>query len=180
MTDSHEEVDRVLREMGEPPLGEHDVVHSTDQVVELGDVAAENGDKHIELIEPPGFRRANLVFMNGRYLLFDMQDDELLAAVDEFLNDPDPKRKYLTLPLIDTVGKEPHDVVVAAPIHLTRRGLELMQSIGRSWPAKVPGQATTDARIPVVRGSDAEKVLGQLNLNRTQRRRLQFVGRDGG
>jgi hypothetical protein len=71
--------------------------------------------------------------------------------------------------------------VVAAPIHLTRRALEMVQSIGRSWPIKVPGQATTDSKIPIVRGSDAERVLTGLNLNRTQRRRLQFVEqRDGG
>jgi hypothetical protein len=176
--DTEADVNNALHLMGEPPLGEHDVVQSNDQVVEV--VADADGKKEIQLVDPPGHRRANMVFLNGRHLFIDMQDDELLQLVDEFLEDPNPKRKYLTLPLIDVVGKEPHEVVAAAPIHLTRKALELLQSIGRSWVPKVPGQATTDSKIPVIRGSEAEQLLNQVGLNRSQRRRLQYVGRDGG
>jgi len=175
--DTREDVNRVLRDMGEPPLGEHDVVQSNDQVVDVGDA---EGEKQIALVEPPGYRRANMVFLNGRYLLFDLQDDELLRLVKEFLEDPNPKRQYLTLPLIDSIGEQPNEVMVAAPVHLTRKALELVQSIGRSWPLKVPGRATTDAKITVARGSDAERVLQQVGLNHSQRRRVQFVERNGG
>jgi len=174
--ESREEVNAALAAMGEPPLNEDDVVRTSgDQVLETA-VA-----KHIELVEPAGYRRANLVFLNGRFLLIDMQDDELVEKVNAFLDDPNPNNRYLSVPIIDTIDEgKPTEVVVAAPIHLTRRALEMMQSIGRSWPKKVPGQAPADSRIPVVRGSDAERVLQHIKPNREQRRRLHFVGRDGG
>jgi hypothetical protein len=178
--DSREEVNRVLAEMGEPPLGSQDIVQAIAE--SAGDVADQvQDDKPIELLEPPGHRRANIVFLNGRFLYIDMQEDELLAKVDAFLDDPNPKSRYLTLPIIDTVNQGKKDeIVVAAPIHLTRKALELLQSIGRSWVPKVPGESVATGKVAVVRGSEAEAVVAAMRPNREQRRRLQFGGRERG
>ena len=179
--ETREEVNRVLAEMGEPPLGSQDIMQAIAQSSDVGEVAKQaQDDKHIDLVEPSGHRRANMVFLNGRHLFIDMQDDELLEKVRAFLEDRNPTSQYLTLPIIDKVGEGNSEVVVAAPIHLTRKALELLQSIGRSWLPKVPGQATTDSKVSVVRGSEAEAVIAAIKPNREQRRRLQFVGRDGG
>jgi len=57
----------------------------------------------------------------------------------------------------------------AAPIHLARKQLELLSSVGRSWMPKVPGEASTDSKVEIVRGHEAAQVL---NLSREQRRRM--------
>jgi hypothetical protein len=173
--ESRKDVNRILGEMGEPPLGSADILQSP---LEHADVAqttaeanAEGEQPYIEMKEPKGFRRANLFFLNGRTLFIDMQDDELLQTIRDFLRDQNPESEFLTLPLIDTVGEGKDEVTVAAPIHLARKQLELLSSVGRSWMKQVPGQATTNSGVAVVRGEDAKTVI--LNMNREQRRRLR-------
>ncbi len=172
--ESREEVNRVLAEMGEPPLGPSDVgvQASPPEHVDVAEATSEanaEGEKRIELVEPPGHRRANLFFLNGRVLFIDMQDDELLSTIREFLRDRNPESEFLTLPLVDKVGEGKNEVMVAAPIHLARKQLELLSSVGRSWMPKVPGEASTDSKVEIVRGHEAAQVL---NLSREQRRRM--------
>ena len=174
--ESKQEINDVLAAMGEPPLDTRDVIQTTHRIVSSGDAPAATDvettvppEPRIELREPKGHRRANLYFLNGRVLFIDMQDDELLQTIRDFLRDLDPQKEFLTLPLIDTVGEGKDEVTVAAPIHLARKQLELLSSVGRSWMKQVPGEATTGSGIAVVRGSEAA---GVLNLNREQRRRL--------
>jgi len=172
--ESKQEINDVLAAMGEPPLDTRDVIQTTAHIVSgtLATVAADDASPTptIELPEPPGHRRANLFFLNGRTLFIDMQGDELLEQVRTFLRDQNPQSDFLTLPLIDTVGEGKNEVVVAVPIHLARKQLELLSSVGTSWMKKPPGEATTNSGVAVVRGSEAAAVL---NLNREQRRRMK-------
>ncbi len=172
--ESTEEINRALAEMGEPPLQGDVVQASPPEHAELAPATAEadaeaEGGKRIELVEPPGHRRANLFFLNGRVLFIDMQDDELLQTIRDFLKDRNPDSEFLTLPLVDKVGEGKNEVVVAAPIHLARKQLELLSSVGRSWMPKVPGEASAESKVEIVRGSEAAAVL---HLSREQRRRM--------
>ncbi len=164
--DSREELNRALAEMGEPPLGPSDVVQS--QFVE--DALADGEEKTIKLLEPPGYRRAHLFFMNGRQVDLDLQVEDLVARVRDF--NVHLERDYLELPHIEAVGEQANAVVVANPTYFTHRALELLQSIGVSWMRRVPGQETaTPGKVAVVRGDDAKAVI--VNMNREQRRRLE-------
>ncbi len=163
--DSREELNRALAEMGEPPLGPSDVVQS--QFVE--DALADGEEKTIKLLEPPGYRRAHLFFMNGRQVDLDLQVEDLVARVRDF--NVHLERDYLELPHIEAVGEQANAVVVANPTYFTHRALELLQSMGVSWMRRVPGQETANGKVAVVRGDDAKAVI--VNMNREQRRRLE-------
>jgi len=164
--DSREEINRVLAEMGEPPLGPNDVLQT--QFVEDGE--RPDGEKTIRLLEPPGYRRSHLFFMNGRQVDLDMDIEVLVAKVRDF--NAHPEQDFLELPHIEAVGPENNNVVVASPTYFTHRALELLQSMGVSWMKRVPGQETSGpGKVAVVRGDAAKAVI--VNMNREQRRRLE-------
>lgn len=117
-------------------------------------------DNHqvIQLVEPRGHRRAHIVFINGRYIPFDLQLDDLVQRVRDFLAaDTD----LLTLPAIDTVFDTDDEgrpikntaVVVNNPFHMTRRAAEGIQSMSNSWLKAVPGQASQEGAVS--RAADA-------------------------
>jgi hypothetical protein len=171
--DSRQEINQVLAQMGEPPLGPGDKVQT--QFVEESAMSVEAEDKTIQLLEPPGFKRCHIFFANGRQLDLDMQIEELVAAVRDFM--AHPERDFLELPHIEAVGEQGTTpvVVVANPTYLPHRALELMQSMGISWMRRVPGQeVTAPGKVAVVRGNDAKSVI--VSMNREQRRRLERNG----
>lgn len=122
---------------------------------------SDNGtEKVIQLVEPNGHRRAHIVFGNGRYIPFDLELDDLVGRVREFL--ADETRDLLTLPAIDTVGDVDEQgrpipstvVVVSNPFHMTRRAAEGIQSMSNSWLKAVPGQASS-RDVHLSRAADA-------------------------
>jgi hypothetical protein len=124
--------------------------------------------KIITLVEPPGHRRAHMVFANGRYLIVDMQLGDLVDAVDAFLDDE--AQRFLELPIIDTV----ENIVLRNPCLFSRKAMEQLQSMSVSWVKATPGDSesvlthrATDARVAELRGSiPAAKVL---NVDRLKR-----------
>jgi hypothetical protein len=165
--DSRETVNRALEEMGEPPLGPNDIVQS--EFVESPQPA--DGPK-IKLLEPPGYRRSHLFFMNGRQVDLNLQVEELRDLVRDF--QAHAERDFLELPHIEAVGdqKEGSVVIVSNPTFFSHRALELLQSIGVSWMKRVPGEEmSAPGKVAVVRGDEAKSVI--VNMNREQRRRLQ-------
>jgi hypothetical protein len=170
--DSRQEINRRLAEMGEPPLGEADLVQSR-FVEESTDVSTEGDEKKIALVEPPGYLRSHLFFMNGREVIVDMQLADLVAAVRDF--NADPSRDFLELPHIELVGGDQQGnggVVLATPTHFSRKALELVQSMGVTYARRVPGEEKSGGKgkVAVIRGGEADQVL--VNLNRMQRRAL--------
>lgn len=169
--ESREEINEVLAQMGEPPLGPKDVVQ-TRFVEEHKELEVAEAKPAIKLLEPPGYRRSHLFFMNGRQVDFDMQLEDLVAAVRDF--NAHPERDYLELPHIEAVGSQEENniVVVANPTFFTHRALELLQSMGVSWMKRVPGQeSNAPGKVAVVRGDEAKAVI--VHLNNDQRRRLE-------
>ncbi len=191
--DTHEEINQVLAQMGEPPLGGRDVVQTSPP--EHADVAAAtaelNGERKIERIEPPGFKRCSLIFANGREVFLDMQLDELVAAVRAFnaarRSRPwwafwragwSADKDFLQLPYIQLVGGDQQGnggVCVQTPIHFSHRAIELLQSMGELWLKRVPGQVSSNGKVAVVSGGDAKNVI--LEMNRRQKRDARRNGR---
>ena len=183
--DSIEDINKALEQMGEPPLDpKHDVVQTRfveEKVpVDVPDAAAaagvdEDGEgKAIQLLEPPGYKRCELVFSNGRGLLIDMQYEDLVAEVRAFL--ADPSRDFLELPDIQVLGGDREGnggVVAAVPMSFSRRALEGVQSMARAWAKRVPGyeQDGGKGKVAIIRGDQAKQVL--VHLNNGQRRQLE-------
>ncbi len=110
---------------------------------------------HIELLEPAGHQRANMVLANGRYLILDIQLEDLVAQVRAFL--ADEARDFLELAVIEVVGGDKDatvPIVIANPIFLSRHAIEQMHSMSRVWAKQVPGQKVTDADVSVSRSVD--------------------------
>lgn len=135
--DDRDEVNRVLAEMGEPPLGPDERVQS----VVHGSV--NDPDKQIALVDPAGYRRSALVLMNGRRVILDMQLEDLVGAVRDFLMHPE--LDFLELPSIDVVGEDAATAVIFRnPQQFSRKAIELVQSMGVFWTKHVPGRKMTD------------------------------------
>lgn len=184
--DTVEDINQALAEMGEPPLGPGDAVQTAyveaggGDVAELADDNLVDADEKpaIKLLEPPGFKRCSIIFMNGREVILDMQLEDLVVAVDEFL--ADGARAFLELQKIEGIGaneNDPRTVWMQIPIRFSRRALEMLQSMQVVYAKHVPGVASAGGKgkVAVVRGEEAKQVIVQ--LNRQQRRSLQRNGR---
>ncbi len=176
MKDSVRAINEALGAMGEPPLSKEDVVQTRyvghSEAVEVP--AEEADEKRIHLLEPPGFRRCEIVFANGRGLLIDMQYEDLMRSIEAFL--AEPRAQFLELPDIQVLGGDREGnggVVVAVPMSFSRRALEGVQTVGVAWAKRVPGQEKEGGvgKVAVIRGDQAKQVL--VNLNNKHRRQLE-------
>jgi uncharacterized protein YlzI (FlbEa/FlbD family) len=156
--DTREDINNALAEMGEPPLGAGEDVVGGDQV------APANGEKHIELLEPPGQPRCQLVFMNGRSVIVDQSYEDVMAEIRDF--HAHPEQDFLRLDVIDVVEAKPFPIVVRDPTSFSRRAMETMQSAGRFWTKFLPGGRMDLAGGPV----------GELQANAELAKTLQIVG----
>ena len=176
MKDSVQKINRVLAEMGEPPLGKGDVVQTRyveDEQPVDGNGAAEG--KEIELVQPPGYRRSSLVFANGSERLIDMQYEDLVEKVRAFI--ADPALDYLELENIQVAGADQAGnggIVFSVPVAFSRRALETqLTSMCCVYAKRAPGkeQEGGKGKIAVIRGGDASRVL--VDLNAQERRRIE-------
>lgn len=174
MKDSVKDINQALAALGEPPLGPGDRVQTrfveerTEVVPDQAEEAAEA--KQIELLEPPGFKRCELVLMNGRGLLLDMQYEELVEKVRGFL--ADASQDLLELPAIEVLGGDREGnggVCAAVPMSFSRRQLEMLSTMSVAWAKRVPGQLSgSKGKIAVIRGDDAKVVVEMTNKQRRQ------------
>ena len=187
MKDTVKDINAALSAMGEPPLGPSDKVQtryieerseSKPVTAAEADVDEDEEEKRIELLAPPGYRRCELIFTNGREVLLDMQYEDLVVMLDEFF--ADASRSVLELPNVQVLGgtrtaqgEVEGGVVLALPTRFSRRALELVQSIGVCYAKRVPGieHQGGKGKVAVIRGETAKSVLVQ--LNNTQRRQLE-------
>lgn len=139
MTDTREEINAALAEMGEPPLGAADVVNGHGAVEDSA-----LSPKRIHGVEPRGHKRSDLVFTNGRRVIVDLTRDELVAAVRAFNADLDGD--YLEIPTIDVVGENEADaVIVRNDMMISRRAAEQIATMGHYWSKHVPGRFMNEA-----------------------------------